>query len=167
MSIVTDAIAEFSVGLTRVVPAPTGDLGFGSDLSCTDDITQDAVEVAGDSPLAVAEANYRRLTTARGSMPDDPNEPEPGIADYGLDIVGMLNKGVTAQTLVELPGQIAAELQKDDRNDPGTIQVKVDLVGKVLNVDVRGETAGQPFSLTFAVVDGKATLQQITGEGAL
>lgn len=161
MSFLTDQIATRIAALSRVVAAPTGDLGFGSDLSCADDITPDAAELAGNDPLLVAQAAYRRLITPRGSLPDD--------LDYGFDVRGLCGKPLTRQQLTEIPGRVRAELQKDDRILDETLSVTITLTGGIANGDfdlaIQAETADGPFSLTLAVTDAQALLKEIRGNG--
>lgn len=159
MTIVQDQIAAYTAELTRTVTSPTGDLGYGSDLSCRDDLTSNMVEIRGDSPEAIAQANYRRLITPRGSVSDDP--------DGGLDIQGYLSIGLTAKEIAEIPGEIVLELSKDDRNVASTLACELTQgAGGSFKIAITGETAAGPFSLTFAVVDGVAALELINGAHA-
>lgn len=160
MTIVTGTIAKYTAELARVVAMPTGDLGFGSDLSCTDDLTANMLEIPGDSPLAVAQANFRRLTTARGTVPDDP--------DYGLDVREFLNHGLTQKSLQEIPGQVRGELGKDDRNDRASLTVEMTIGPdfKSFELMVRAQAATGPYSFTLAVVDGAALLKEISSNAA-
>jgi hypothetical protein len=159
MTIVHDKIAEFTAELEREVETPSGDLGYGSDLSCTDDITPDADEIPGDSLRALAESNYRRVTTRRGSIPDAP--------DDGVDINDYLNQGITPEKLAEIPGILKNELEKDDRNEPGSVAVVMTPTGAdTYDIAISGTAAAGPFSLTFAVKDGEATLKEINGAHA-
>lgn len=155
MTIVTDTIADYTAELVPVVAAPTGDLGYGSDLSCVDDLTSDMAEVAGASTQAVAEAIYRRLTTPHGSVPDDP--------DYGLDLLEFLNRGLTRRSLFEIPGFIRGELDKDDRilTDALSVTMATSPDLKSFEVNIRCEDAGAPYSLTLAVTDGVVLLTEI------
>jgi hypothetical protein len=161
MSFLLDQIALRVAVLVPITPAPTGDLGFGSDLSCVDDITSDAAELSGSDPLLVAQAAYRRLITARGALPDD--------ADYGLDVRGMFGKALTRQAQIEIPGRVRAELEKDDRIVPETLQITITPTGGLahadFDLDVQGETALGPFSLTLALTDAGALLKEIRGNG--
>lgn len=155
MTIVHDKIAEYTAALMPIVAAPTGDLGFGTDLSCVDDLTYDMAEIDGDTALAVAQSNYRRITTPHGSVPDDP--------DYGMDIRQFLQRGLTRNSVIEIPGAVRGELEKDDRNKVESLSVAmtpaVDL--KSFDLDIRGETADAPYSLTLAVTDGAVLLKEI------
>lgn len=157
MTIVHDKIAEFTAELEREVETPTGDLGYGSDLSCTDDIRPNADEIPGDSLRGLAESNYRRVTTRRGSIPDAP--------DDGVDINDYLNQGITPEKLAEIPGILKNELEKDDRNRDIAV-VMTPTGAETFDVAISGTAAAGPFSLTFAVQNGEATLKEINGANA-
>ena len=151
---VLDAIDADLATLERAVPAPSSDLGYGVDLSCVSDITEDLAEVDPFSRQAIAEAVISRLTTARGSLPDDP--------DYGIDLRSYCNRGVTAAELRNLSGSCRSEILKDDRVEDATVGVIV--AGPALSVGVRltpANPAVEPFSLTFVVTSGSATLEAI------
>ena len=101
------AMTAGMASLERVKDPPTGNLGYGSDLSCILDLTPDAAEVDPHSYTAIGQAVLRRLITARGTLPDDPH--------YGIDVRGMLNRGIPLSQLRDLQGQIRGEVMKDDR----------------------------------------------------
>lgn len=155
-AIVTSAIDEFIASLAREVPTPVEPFGYGSDLSCTDDLTPTCDEVDPFSARALAEALYRRITTARGSLPDD--------LDYGLDVRGFLNRGTTAGDLAQIAGQIRVELQKDDRVDRVSVQVTapaidtLSIAALVTPIDVN---LGR-FTLTLAVTSAQTIMEAIT-----
>jgi phage baseplate assembly protein W len=155
MTIVHDKIAEYTAELEALVAPPTGDLGYGGDLSCTDDLTADMAELDEHDPLLVAQSNYRRLRTPRGSLPDDP--------DYGFDLVELLNQGLTVRSAQEIEGQVRGELEKDDRNDMSALTVTVTLSGdlKAFDLDIRSISADAPYTLTLAVTDGGVLLKEI------
>ena len=159
MTIVDDTLAELIAAIPRVMAAPTGDLGFGSDLSCRDDLTQNMVEVPGDSIQAVAEANYRRITTPRGSLLDDP--------DYGIDVREFLHQPATTQRQSEIAAIIRAELLKDDRNDEISVSLQSTNAGRDWTIYIDGQTAEGPFSLTIALTDGAALLKDITANATV
>lgn len=141
--------------LTRVMDAPTGALGYGTDISCTDDLTEPMRDVDPMNTEAIAQALLRRLDCPRGRLVDD--------ADYGLDVRGYLNKGTTTAQLNALAGAVRNELEKDDRVASITVQAtasldEISLSIRVVPVDV---TLGV-FSLTFAVTDAAVVLQEIS-----
>lgn len=155
MSVFLDELESLKASLVRATPIPTGDLGFGSDLDCADDLTADMAELPGDSPLLIAQSNYAVLTTPRGAVADAPG--------YGYDVRGLLNKGLTVQQITQIAGQVRAQLVDDDRNDD--VSVTLTPVGNTgdFDLDIQGETAAGPYSLIFAVVDGEPRLKEITG----
>ena len=115
---------------------------YGSDLWCEDDIDELASELPSTSPLLVAQANYRRLSTERGALIDDP--------DYGFDLLGLLHAEITPAFIASIPGQVENELRKDDRNE--TIECKIsNITHRSFDVEIRGTTATGPFDLVIAL----------------
>lgn len=157
-STVSAALAEAKVGLLRLVDPPVEPFGYGIDLSCVLDVTEDLAEVDPRSPLAIAEASIRRLITPRGGCPGD--------QDYGFDLRGQLNKGVTTLGLRMLAGQSRSEINKDDRVEDSTVQVTYDSVaGPALRVVVTilpADVDLGEFSFTFSVTDTTAVLEVIS-----
>lgn len=154
MTIVEDTIAELTAALTRDVDIPEGEFGFGTDLSCSTDLTPDCAEVDPFSADAVREANFRRLTTPRGSLLDDPF--------YGIDVASFLHEPMTLKRQAEIVGIITNELSKDDRNDPESLAVTLTVSGlRLLGIDARGQCAAGPFSLTIAIQNGEAMLRAL------
>jgi hypothetical protein len=99
---VLDALAAGLAEVTHEVDAPTGPLGYGTDISCTLDLHERMDEVDPMSTRGIAEAIVRRLDTPRGALIDD--------ADYGLDLKGYANRGVTRDEL----GHVARRLDPRD-----------------------------------------------------
>jgi hypothetical protein len=155
MSILKDEIARLTAELTPTTKTPRGDLGFGSDLDCANDLTATMAELPGDSPLVVAQANYRAITSPRGSVPDAPG--------YGFDVPGLLNKGLTTKEVTAIAGQIGSQLRDDDRNE--NVSVSLTPIGETgdFDLDVSGETAAGPYELIFAIEKGQPLLKKITG----
>jgi hypothetical protein len=140
----------------RLVPQPGAELGYGSDLSCVSDLTEDLAEVDPLSLRAIGEAAIRRLTTPRGSLPDD--------RDYGLDVRRYCNRATGAPELRELAGRCALELAKDDRIDSATVTATQDPLSYSLTLSVVISPASptlNPFTLTFAVTSGSAVLEAL------
>jgi hypothetical protein len=155
MTIVTDSIAAQTAELAREIAVPTGALGFGVDLSCVTDLTEDMAEVDPFTARGIAEAIARRLITPRGSLPDD--------LGYGLDVRGYCNRATTARELNELRGQVVNEVAADDRVSSATVDVVV--AGKGLSVKVMitpEDPSLKPFTLTLAVTDASALIESIT-----
>jgi hypothetical protein len=140
--------------LGRLVPRPPAALGYGSDLSCVADLTPELAEVEPFTMRAIGEAVVRRLTTPRGSLPDDP--------DYGLDVRVYANRGTTLTELRELGGRCALELGKDDRIDESAVIVMHNPAAHTLGITVRIVPASptlNPFTLTFTANSGAAVLE--------
>lgn len=153
--LVLDSIAADTAELTRLVPVPTGSLGYGTDLSCVEDLTEDLAEVDPFSPLAIGEALLRRLSTPRGQLPDDP--------EYGLDLRGYCNRGVPTGEIREVAGQVRSEVTKDDRVEDVSVVVTVpSLKTMSVRIDVTpADPLLDPFTLTFAVTSGQLLLEAI------
>lgn len=154
MSSIAAVLARISTevaALERVQYPATTDLGFGSDLACAGDITEAALELSGDNVRLVTEAAYRRLTTPRGTLDDDP--------DYGLDARAFLAVPLTVANRRDITSQVSAELLRDDRIE----SVEVALVQPALNtleVSVAGVTAAGSFAFTLALTDAGALLKE-------
>jgi hypothetical protein len=156
-TIVLDAIDAELALLEREVPTPSDPttFGYGTDLSCVSDITDELTEVDPYSPLAVGEAVIRRLTTPRGTLPDDP--------DYGIDLRSYCNRGVTLRELRDLAGTCRSEILKDDRIEDATVTITSSGTSLAVVVQLALAQPGvQPFTLTFAVTSGAAVLEAIS-----
>lgn len=81
--------------------------GYGTDIYCWDQIVTGRL-VSG--PELVAQALYRRLTTARGTLRGGEDE-----SVYGFDLCDFIGRVGSQQAIDALPGAIEAELLKDDR----------------------------------------------------
>jgi hypothetical protein len=143
--------------LVREVDAPVAPLGYGTDLSCITDLTEDLAEVDANSVQAIAEALIRRLTTPRGGLPDDP--------DYGYDLRGMLNRGVTLAELRTVTGQARSECRKDDRVRDVDVSASFTLGNSTLSVAIAvtpADPAVDDFSFTFALTDSSVVIEVIS-----
>ena len=151
--VVVDPVTE-EITFVRVVPITTA-VGYGVDLKCIDDLDPALASTDPFSTETLAQDCYHRITTRRGTMPDDP--------DYGIDILAFLHAPKTPGELRACEGQIATELQKDDRVREASAVVTFD--GRKLSVSVRvtpEDPALGPFSLIIAVVDGATLLLEVT-----
>lgn len=147
----SELLAEIPVG-SLPVDAP----GYGSDLSCADDVDPLARELDGSDPLLVAQAAYRMITTARGSLIDAP--------DRGIDVAAYLHEpGTTAE---ELAGVIRGELQHDDRID--ALEVSVERSPDGFEIEIGGTLAssGEAFELVLGLTDAGALLRAMNGGAA-
>lgn len=155
-AIVLSAISAETALLERLVQVPTGALGYGVDLSCVADISATLDEVDPTSTQAIREALLRRLATPRGGLPDDP--------DYGFDVRGLCNRGLTQSQLVDVSTQVRNEVTKDDRVDSATVTVTTPSPS-ALRVSVVITPVDQSigiFTLTFAVTDGEVLSEALT-----
>jgi len=158
MTVVNDFIESEIAGLTREIAAPDPNaVGFGSDLDCVTDCTDDFAELDPFSPLGIAQACVRRLYTPRGGLPDEP--------DYGLYLPGYVNRGVTQNDLRDLNGLIVGELRRDDRISDLTVALSYSAITKTLGVSCQ-ITPDDPslgtFTFTFSVTDSRVLLETIT-----
>jgi hypothetical protein len=152
-----DGIIQLDDGtleLIRVVPITTA-VGYGVDLVCIEDLDP-ALKVTNPfTTETLAQDCYHRITTRRGTLPDD--------ADFGIDIAAFLHAPKTPADLKACEGQIATELQKDDRVREAFAVVTFD--GRKLSVSVRvtpEDPDASPFSLIIAVTDGAILLLEVT-----
>lgn len=152
MSIFDDAIAAALVDLGEALGEPAFPVpeGFGTDLAGTDDLTETMREVSGNTTLV--QAIYRRLTTPRGALLDDP--------DYGLDLRTLLSRGMTPEDLAGLPDVIAAEIRKEQRIEACEVQVQSRADGAI-EIAVRAEVAEGPFNLTITVTEAAVVLTEV------
>lgn len=162
--VVRDAIAAGLASLSRVVAVPTGDLGYGTDLSCASDITPDLAEVDPSSPIGIGEAVFRRWDCQRGALPPDGRDAR----EYGRDVRGMLNRGTTDADLNATLGALGQEALKDDRisaikvgatpsGDPKKPSIEV--AAKITPAD----RTLAPFQLVLAVDSADVVLKAIGG----
>lgn len=114
---------------------------FGTDISCTDDMSEVAKEISGQDVLA--EAIYRRLTTPRGQLLDD--------EDYGIDVRSFLSRGIDPGKLREIEGTIRQEVLKDERVANVTAKATVDYKTYSMSVSLIVTTGEGPFRLVFEV----------------
>lgn len=120
---------------------------FGVDTSCTTGI-RSGVLVSG--VLLVAQAAFRRLSTPKGTLYGGEEE-----LDYGLDLPGRLGSAATADEVASIPGQVQAELLKDQRINAVTTTMTSTKSGPVVSwsIHIAAETDEGPFALVLAVSD--------------
>ena len=131
-------------------------LGYGRDLNCVTDCDWKFSEVDPMSPLGVGQALLRRLITVRGTVDDDP--------DYGLNVRGYVNRGVTGADLRSLASRIEGECEKDDR--VLSVEARVITVGmRSLQVGLQvglQSPEGRSFDLVFSVTDATVLLETLS-----
>jgi hypothetical protein len=120
---------------------------YGREVSATDRIYRGRL-VSGNRLLA--EAAFRRVITQRGAVLDDPN--------YGLPLVDLLNKPLTADELAAIPGRIRNEISKDTRLVQGSVVVDVipivaTGVAREYEVSISADGGNGPFTLVLSVND--------------
>jgi len=129
---------------------------LGTDLSCTDDLTETMAEVEG--VVGVAQAIYRRLTTRAGGLLDED--------DYGLSVRLFLHLPMTPAERASIPGQIRQEITKDPRIE--TVDVVVALItGETMNITINCTTAEGPFELVIDISAARPIVAGATVEGVL
>lgn len=141
------AIDDEIAKLVRLQPAPVPPFGYGSDLDCFDDITDDAAELDPNSTLGLAQAAYHYVSSPRGSIVDAP--------DVGIDLRSYLNVPLTAARVTELAGDVSSEIKKDDRFAEVTVTVQQPTLAS-LRVSITIEPADpelDTFALILAVTD--------------
>lgn len=146
------ALEAGMAALPRVVDAPTGELGYGTDISCRGDLDP-GVDVTGIELLGQALA--RRLDTPRGGLVDDP--------DYGYDLRSELNKGTTKRDVDAVAGRIVAELTKDDRVSSVRATVTPAPDGSSMRVAIRVVPWGElgPFDMVLSVTSAAVLLEAV------
>jgi len=155
-----DLIATFPAVASAVqvpagpAPAAPATDDYGSDLSCSTDLTADMKELTGDDPLIVAESDVRRLTTDRGTLIDDP--------DFGWNLEQLIQKPMTPTEVATIPGQVRGELLKDDRHETLNVWTTGHTTSNLL-VHVHGTTGKGPFRLVMALTDAGVAVKEIYG----
>jgi hypothetical protein len=157
--VVSDNIDRQIAALPVVDRSPPVELAYGLDLWCVLDVTESLIEVDPARPVAVGQAIARRLITPRGGLVDDPN--------YGLDLRGYVNRGVTQNSMLQLAAQVRAEALKDDRVIDANVIVTGGLRSLTVTLElVLADYLSQTFSLVFFVTsDGIELLGSIDQNG--
>lgn len=148
-------IAAGVAELSRVVDVPMEPFGFGSDLSCSTDLDP-RVELSGDDPRVVLEAVARSLQCPTGGLVDD--------RAYGYDIVGALNRGLTADLIREIGGRVKVQVLADDRVGTCGVVVRPTPTGSAITIEIRGTLADSSrtsFALVLAAGTSAVLLQEM------
>lgn len=109
---------------------------FGSDISCTDDLSSNLEVVTGTA--VILEALVRRLRTPRGGLFYD--------LEYGTDVRQYVN---SSTPLFRVAQAVEAECLKDERVEAATATVTRE--SDRLMIEVAIDTADEPFVLTIGV----------------
>lgn len=110
--------AAMAVQLSELtaVPVPAlGEPGYGRDLDCVSDCSDDFREIGPDTPLIIIQALARRYQTPNGSLIED--------RDYGCDLCGSLHVGMTQAELRKLHTAAVGEALKDERIETASIRI--------------------------------------------
>lgn len=122
---------------------------FGKEVSCTTSLRTGRYVTGA---RLVAEALYRRLTTPRGTLRGAEEE-----SNYGLDLAALVGTVRTNSDIASLPGQIEAEIRKDDRVETVTVSV----------LETSTSAALRTFSISFAVETGAGPFTLVLGASAV
>lgn len=102
--------------------------------------------LTGDQRI-LAQAVVMRLDTKKGTLWTAP--------DYGLSLADYVEQGITADALARIPGDVRAELEKDERIEGVVVSASTTKNpggGYSLILDIRITPAGgASFSMTLAV----------------
>lgn len=154
--IVEAALAKELATLERVTDAPTGALGYGRDLSCITDCTDNFAEVSG--PMLVLESVARSWITPRGTVLDDP--------DFGTDCRGILNHATPIQDLRMMQSRLQTEALKDERVETAQVRLEMDQLARRISAtgtlglrDWRNTT----FTFVLSVTDGETLMTVLQG----
>lgn len=147
-------IADLTAG-PRAALVPLPPFNYGSDLSCVTDCDAEFSELSGDDPLGIAQRVARRFLTPRGALLDD--------SDYGLDLRGYCNRGVTQQDLRSLQSRCVAEAQKEETVGSITVNVSTTSANS-LSVSAQitpADPSVAPFTFVLAVSSETTLLELI------
>lgn len=129
--------------------------GFGTDLWCYDSLQ--TARLASGVEL-VAQAIYRRLTTARGTL-DDGDDGQV----YGTDVSDFVGMVGPDNAVDALPDVVVAEILKDDRVERADVSASIardtaGLATVTLEIECTLVDAGESFTLTLGVSDVSTAL---------
>ena len=132
---------------------------YGRDTYCLDELRTGRT-VSGAE--LVAQAVYRRLTTARGTLRDG----DEGLI-YGLDVQGFVGSVGTESSIAALPDVIRSEVSKDGRIETCDVTVLPErhadgTVSLTISIDCTLADEDSGFSLSLSVSDVSVALLGIT-----
>lgn len=151
---VRDFIAAEIAATTRIASLPSGDLGYGADTICVDDLDalMRVTDPAGTAGLA--QDAYHYITTTRGTIQDAP--------DTGRNLLEYLSRASTPQEIANAQDELEKELEKDDRFASVTVAITFDGVSLTCSVTITPEDpALRTFTLVIVVTDGSTILNAI------
>lgn len=125
-------------------------MSYGVDVWCTDSMVTGRLASGAD---VVIQGMYRRLITRRGTLRGGESEEA-----YGFNVAGYVGAVGVDLALVSLPGQVRAELMKDDRifslgitaravtDDAGLTTIFLDILGQLVDEE-------EDFEFTVSIED--------------
>jgi len=152
--IVKNAIDESISLLTVTSSIPVAPFGYGSDLSCENDLDSRMTEVH-ESALVLAQYCVRRLDTPNG-LPDND--------EWGLSISEYLNFPTTLRQLSQIEGSISSELRDDDRIDDVSVSVQfsADYKEITINLGIKPlDSLVNEFTLILSVTDTGIIIEEM------
>lgn len=136
------------------------DLGYGTDTWAGDSLVTGRFS---RGPTHVVLAMYRRLITPKGTLRPLEEESNEDELDYGFDVAQFCGASEPERVVLTAPGQIQAELRKDDRVQDvacvARIEYRTDGTAVLFfDVSVVLINGGGRFSFTVKVADLTASL---------
>jgi hypothetical protein len=155
--LIAAGLAAELADIEREAPVPSPPFGYGRDLSCVSDCTDNFDEVDPNSKQGLAEVLIRRVTTTQGTVLDDP--------DQGFNLYTVLNRPASAIDILRVGDRVRAEWKKDDRVADAVVTLTYDAATETIeasaSVDAVDPVLGT-FNFTFAVTaDGAELLETI------
>jgi phage baseplate assembly protein W len=141
-----------STGATATPNTAAGDV-VGLDIACINDIDS-SLSLCYDANTLLLQSIARRLITPRGSLCYNP--------DYGFDLRGYLNAGLTTRQVASLEGEIQAECEKDERVSSADVTVRATAAAMTMAVKIELETVYGNTALTLLV--SGVTVEILRGE---
>jgi hypothetical protein len=141
-SIVRDTIAAGLAALTTQTATPQAPFGYGSDISVAGDVDPALAMVDPFSTLGIGQAIVRRWDCARGALPPDGKDAQ----DYGIDLRGYCNAGITERDMRSLKRRLEDEALKDDR---------IQAIDAIVSATMSGARVTLSVSATVTPVDAR------------
>lgn len=158
-AIVLDAIAADVALLTSTIDAPTDGLGYGTDISCTNDLAEDGGDVDPMSVEAISQALLRMYDCPLGGIYGDPEY-------VSMDLRARLNRGVTTTEVRSLEDEMRTIAVSDDRVSSATVAVTLSASGRELTATIEivpeDPTRLDPFRLVIVATDATLLLEEMS-----
>jgi len=123
---------------------------LGADVKLLNDLDVASRWVSGTG--VVRQDILHRLTTRRGALLEDP--------DFGLDLKGLLNAVLPPSEFAALPGQVEAEVRKDERVDSVDVRItrSAESGPAEWEIALTLGTASGPFELILSVSNARVKI---------